>query len=155
MKNIKKIQRALQSFSDAGAKSVAFSDAKFDFINMNSMYVTHQHVTVDLGHGYDDVIILDDYIVLKRFECEKEENSFSIPASWVKNALAGLPVWDSFPAWFQDAKLLSVYMPDRFKGYDDETGKPIWDVRPVNIESINPVRFHFDDDNPEDALYED
>jgi hypothetical protein len=158
MKNIKKIQRALQSFSDATSKSITFSDVKFDFDGMNSIYVTHQCVTVDLGHGYDDVIILNDYIILKRIECEKEESSFSIPASWVRNAMTGLPVWESFPAWFRDAKLVSVYMPDRFQGYN-ETGEPVWNTRPVKIESINPVVFYFDDGNqdetPEDALYED
>jgi hypothetical protein len=151
MKNIKKIQRALQSFSDATSKSITFSDVKFDFDGMNSMYVTHQCVTVDLGHGYDDVIILNDYIILKRIECEKEENSFSIPASWVRNAIAGLPAWESFPVWFQNAKLVSVYMPDRFKGYNGETGEPVWNTRPVKIESINPVVFRFDDGNQDET----
>lgn len=132
MKEIKKILRALQSFNDSSCKTITLKNEKFICRGMNSLYVSHQEVIVDQGHGKSGVIILDESMIIYRVGYEEEIEGKEIPSAWIRDALErtglfpiGLPRWLNFD-------FVRVRMPDRFKGCDEQ-GNPIWDNRHVHI----------------------
>jgi len=157
MRRLKQVQRKLQSFMDSTYKTIQFKNEKYILSGMNSQYISHQSCEISRGHHHDEIIIIDEYLIIKKtkdpekedasgFDQEREEKNRTvcrIPAFWVKEALISTGLFGIFglPKWL-DTDYVYAYLPNKFREYDEE-GSPVWFPGKVELAQITPVVFSF------------
>lgn len=122
-----KLEGALRSLSESTYRKISLRGETVEFDGLNSPYVSHRSVKVDLGHGAPRLVIISNrsyaVAIVPRYEDIKFDGPHlrdAVPAFHFKS-LFQFPA--QAPAWITG--LVDAVMLDPFDGFNDD-GTPKW-----------------------------
>ncbi len=140
MGTLHRVSNKFKSLSEGTNLEVTLETEGYNFVGLNSPYVTHQQMNFTKGHGKIHLIVLKKAtftVALTEydsFDNWKFAAVIDIPKKLAENTLARLTnLGVVFPDWLKDTKDIAVAISNNFSGYD-EHGSPKYSTEESSIE---------------------